>query len=132
MHTRMLAVTLMIAVPVLSAGCSKKVSFKADIMPIFEEKCLRCHDGSGEGSEKSDFSVLNYEIVMKGTKFGKVVVPGDSNSSTLYRLISHKAHPKVQMPPHHDESLASKKLESLPQNEIDTIKNWIDQGAKNN
>jgi hypothetical protein len=69
---------------------------------------------------------------MSGTRFGKVVEPGDSLSSSLYRLIDHQADPKIQMPPHHEQALAEGKMSSLSGAQINTIKTWIDQGAKNN
>ena len=99
---------------------------------MLNAKCLSCHDGSGEGSAKSGFSVKTYDSLMMGTKLGKVIVPGEAVSSTLYRLIAHKASPEVQMPPHHTQSLAKGRAEPLTEGEIDTIKQWIDQGAKNN
>jgi len=93
---------------------------------------MNCHDGSGEGSEKSGFSMKTYEELMKGTKFGPVIVAGESASSTFYRVISHKADPQIQMPPHHVESAADGKAKQLTSAQIDVIKLWIDQGALNN
>ena len=122
----------LLGIALVSAGCSQDVSFSKDVNPILQEKCLSCHDGTGEGIEASGFSVRSYDDLMKGTKFGKVIEPGDSLSSTLYRLIDHQADPKIQMPPHHDQALASGKMDSLSGAEITTIKTWIDQGAKNN
>jgi hypothetical protein len=113
-------------------GCSYEVSYERDVNPIFESKCLVCHDGKGEGSKASGFNVLNYEDVMEGTKFGPVVVPGDSVSSTLYRLIAHKVDSKIQMPPHHVDTFASKRLLPLEPELIAIIEKWIDQGAKDN
>ena len=69
---------------------------------------------------------------MKGTKYGPVVVAGSSVTSTLFRSISHKTNTKIQMPPHHDTSLAEGRTDPLTEKEIATIGNWIDQGAKNN
>lgn len=121
-----------LGIAVIGTGCSQQVSFQNDVNPILQESCLSCHDGQGEGIEASGFSVRSYDDLMKGTKFGKVVVPGDSLSSSLYRLIDHQADPKIQMPPHHDEALASGKMSALSGAQINTIKAWIDQGAKNN
>lgn len=132
MQTRILNTLFIVAIPFLSAGCSNDVSFNKDINPILTSSCLSCHDGAGEGITKSGFSVKSYESLMKGTKFGPVVVAGDSDSSTLYRLVGHKADPKIQMPPHHDVAMAELKLEPLTDAQIETIKMWIDQGAKNN
>ena len=121
-----------LGIAAIAAGCSQEVSFQKDVNPILQKNCLSCHDGKGEGVESSGFSVASYDDLMKGTKFGQVVVPGDSLSSSLYRLIDHQADPKIQMPPHHDQALASGKMESLSGADITTIKAWIDQGAKNN
>jgi hypothetical protein len=121
-----------LAIAVVSAGCSQDVSYKNDVNPILQANCLSCHDGQGEGIEASGFSVKSYDDLMKGTKFGQVVVPGDSLSSSLYRLVDHQADPKIQMPPHHDQAVASGKMNSLSGAQINTIKAWIDQGAKNN
>jgi len=133
MRTRILSIITIVAIPLFSMGCSKQVSFKDDIKPILTSNCVMCHDGSnGVGFVKSGFSVQSYNSFMKGTKFGPVIVAGDSISSTLYRLIDHMADPKIQMPPHHDTTLAEQKLKPLTSAQIETIKTWIDQGAKNN
>ena len=121
-----------LVIAVFSTGCSQQVSFQNDVNPILQENCLSCHDGTGEGMEASGFNVSTYDDLMKGTKYGKVIVPGDSLSSSLYRLIDHQADPKIQMPPHHDQALSAGKMESLSGAQINTIKAWIDQGAKNN
>ncbi len=121
-----------LGIAIINTGCSQQVSFQNDVNPILQENCLSCHDDKGEGVKASGFSVRTYDDLMKGTQFGKVVIPGDSLSSSLYRLIDHQADPKIQMPPHHDEALAVGKMSSLSGEQINTIKAWIDQGAKNN
>ena len=121
-----------LGIAVISAGCSQEVSFQNDVNPILQDNCLSCHGGEGEGVATSGFSVRTYDDLMGGTKFGKVIEPGDSLSSSLYRLIDHQADPKIQMPPHHEQALASGKMASLSGEQINTIKTWIDQGAKNN
>ena len=75
--------------------------------------------------------ILTYEDLMKGTKYGQVVKPGDSLSSTLYLMIDHQVDPSIQMPPHHG-SAADGQMGPLSRDAIMTIKTWIDQGAKNN
>jgi len=132
MKTRTLNFIVIAAIPILMTGCSKQISYNKDIKPILSSSCLMCHSGSGEGYVKSGFSVENYNTIMKGTKLGPVIVPGNSLSSTLFRLVSHNTDPKIQMPPHHDESLADGKLKPLSRAQVETIALWIDQGAKNN
>ena len=132
MRLNVLAIALSIATVAIATGCSKEISYSKDVKPIINTSCLECHDGKGEGSEESGLILATYDDLMQGTKFGQVVVPGDSESSTLYRLIGHKADPKIQMPPHHKETIASKRMSALTDKQIENIKTWIDQGAKNN
>ena len=132
MRLNVLAIALSIATVAIASGCSKDISYSKDVKPIINTSCLECHDGKGEGSEESGLILNTYDDLMRGTKFGQVVVPGDSESSTLFRLIAHKADPKIHMPPHTKDTLASKIKTSLTEKQIDIIKTWIDQGAKNN
>jgi cytochrome c553 len=132
MRFNVLAMALSIASVMVVSGCTKEVSYSKDIKPILDTSCIECHDGKGEGSEESGLILVTYDDLMQGTKFGQVVVPGDSESSTFYRLVGHKADPKIQMPPHHSDTVASKRMQPLSDKQIEKIKNWIDAGAKNN
>ena len=113
-------------------GCEKNVSYSADIQPILDNYCLSCHTLAGEGVAASGFAVDDYTAVMRGTKFGAVVVPGSSMSSSLYLVVASKTDPKIHMPPHHDDSLAKGRGFVLSEDSIDTIAKWIDQGAEDN
>jgi len=111
----------------LLGGCSNNiapVSYQKQIVPIFQTNCMECHGQAGSGVEKSGLSLTSYQNVLKGTKFGPVIKPGDSLSSTLVLLVEGKADPSINMP--------HGKRDALSGNEITLIKNWIDQGAKNN
>lgn len=115
---------LSLFVVLLAAGCSNKgVSFSADIQPILSKHCLECHKKGEQGHEKSGLSMDTYAELMSGTRYGPVIVPGNSISSTLIRLVDHKADKAINMP--HDKS-------KIPDNEIALLKAWIDEGAKNN
>ncbi len=117
---------------VVLAGCEKQVSYSADVKPILDNYCISCHSGSSEGTAASGFSVDDYDSLMRGTKFGRVVVPGSNMSSSLYLVVTEKVDPKIHMPPHHDESLAEGRGYALSRTNIETIGTWIDQGAKDN
>jgi hypothetical protein len=67
---------------------------------------------------------------MKGTRLGRVVVSGSSEASSLYLVVAHKTDPKIQMPPHHSESLAQGRGGTLTDVEVETIRAWIDSGAR--
>jgi hypothetical protein len=111
-----------LAVVALQTGCGEKtLTYQANIKPILDANCVKCHSPGGPGFEKSGLRLDSYEAMMKGTKFGAVVVPGSSVSSTLYRLVSGKADPSIRMP--HGQT-------ALPDTDVSTIATWIDQGAK--
>ncbi len=112
-----------IAAVLAGSGCSreKPAGFVADVQPILNTYCSECHAPGTEGAAESGFLVGSYEVVMKGTNFGPVVVPGSSESSSLYRLVAGEVDPSIQMP-HGEEALSAA--------EVDTIRRWIDQGAK--
>jgi uncharacterized membrane protein len=61
---------------------------------------------------------------MKGTSFGPVVLPGDALASVLVMLIEGRADPSINMP--HGGA------KPLTQQQITTIRRWVEQGAKNN
>jgi mono/diheme cytochrome c family protein len=108
------------------AGCdraSPKVSYAKDVAPIFDKYCRACHAPGAPGYEASGFGVQDYAAVMKGTKFGAVVVPGDPTSSTLNVLVEGRADPALKMP--HVEG------SKLSEAEVATLRRWVEQGAKN-
>ncbi len=116
------AVTTLVAVTAVGCG-GNEVSFSKDVMPVLQESCLSCHKKGGDGYAASGLSVESYEDVMKGTKYGPVITPGYSFSSTLQILVEHKADSSINMP---------RGRPRLSQDKIEVIGRWIDQGAKNN
>lgn len=114
-------------------GCGQReVSYSQDVFPIVSERCTECHSGGGEGESASGFSVATYDDLMQGTQYGPVIVPGSAISSTLYHMVSGTVDPSIQMPPHAPEALAQGRGKPLTEKQIQTVRLWIDQGAKNN
>jgi len=113
-------------------GCERQVSFSDDVQPLLLEYCIACHDKSAEGYATSGFSLEDYESVMKGTNLGPVVVANSSYSSALFLVVAHKTEPEIHMPPHHEDAWAEGRGTPLTEEQIETIKVWIDQGALNN
>jgi hypothetical protein len=124
-------VPILMIVQISSCG-GGEVSFSADVQPILREYCIECHANSGEGVAVSGFSVSEYARVMEGTKFGPVVIPGSSISSTLFLVIAQRTAPEIQMPPHHVEAWAEGRRVPLSDDDVAVIAAWIDQGAKDN
>jgi cytochrome c len=121
--TRLTAAVLSIGIALAGCTSNQEVSFHSDIQPILKSHCVECHSKGGIGFEKSGFRADSYQHVMQGTKYGPVIVPGSSASSTLYRLIAGEVDPAIRMPYHRDP---------LPEEKVELIATWIDQGAKNN
>lgn len=128
-------------VPFLVAGCGQRVvSFSRDVNPILQENCSVCHTLGGAGFLASGFSVASYQDVMKGTKYGPVIIPGSSVGSTLVRLVKHEADESINMPKnytidltrHDNIVLPAVNARQLPARDVDLISDWVDQGAKNN
>lgn len=100
-----------------------QMSFSQDVLPIFVGRCVSCHQPGGAGYEKSGLDLTTYQGLMKGTKFGPVVVPGQSFTSDLVVLLDWRASAELRMP--HGQ----KQLSSCDRN---AIRDWIQQGAKDN
>jgi hypothetical protein len=100
-----------------------QVSYSADVKPILEEHCVACHTPGGEGYEKSGLLMSSYDDLLKGTRHGPVIKPGDALSSTLVLLVEGKADESIRMPFHGAP---------LPEEKVAMIRDWVNQGAVDN
>jgi hypothetical protein len=124
MKTRILQGGALIAATLLLAACGQKeISYTADVQPILKQYCMECHVEGGKGHEKSGLLMSSHENLMKGTKFGTIIKPGDSLTSAMIMLVEGRADASIKMPHGKD---------SLPKEKIDLLKKWVEQGAKNN
>jgi Protein of unknown function (DUF1553)/Protein of unknown function (DUF1549)/Concanavalin A-like lectin/glucanases superfamily/Planctomycete cytochrome C len=99
-------------------GATPAVDFDRQIRPILADNCFTCHGPD----EKHRMAGLHFDT--KEGAFGKpgVIVPGDSAHSKMYLKISNP-NVALRMPP----TYSGRKLTAT---QIETIKNWIDSGAK--
>lgn len=122
--TRALTAGLLAAAMATPAfAAPEPVSFSEDIQPILQVRCVACHQPGQEGYDKSGFDLTSYEGLMKGTRHGAMVVPGDPVTSNLMVLVEGRADKSLQMPH------GRKKLTSCDR---DLLRKWIRQGAQNN
>ncbi len=97
------------------------VSYKEDVYPIIHFKCLPCHSTDGVGTKASGLNMESYDGLMKGTKYGPVVVPRNPLISNLNVLVEGRA--AVRMP--HNRK-------RLTPCDVEIMRRWVQQGAKDN
>ncbi len=101
-----------------------EISYEEQIQSsIFNTSCLiGCHDGTrGGGLELSSWSTL-----MEGGNNGDVIIPFNAVESRLVISVEGGTDEGIPVEP------MPKGLPQLSLSEIRIIKDWIDQGAKNN
>jgi hypothetical protein len=97
------------------------VTYAADIKPIFDAACVKCHDSAKR--PKAGLALDTLEGTLKGSRDGKVVKPKDSAHSDLVLSVAHVGDPDTFMPKGRD-------AKKLTDEQIGLIRAWIDQGAK--
>jgi hypothetical protein len=111
-------------VSLTAAAQPAEESYKNTVAPIIRNYCLTCHQPGGQGFEKNGLDMRTYKSLMKGTKFGPVIKPGDSFTSVFIMAIEGRVHPSIKMPYGVEGGLSKDK--------IAVLKRWVEQGAKNN
>ncbi len=97
------------------APASAGISFANDVVPIFEQSCIKCH---GVESRKEGLDMLTYENILAGSRNGPVLIPGNSADSLLVQLVVEGEMPN--------------RGPKLSSEQIRIISDWVDQGALNN
>ena len=123
---KQLFLTTAVANTFLIAGCvTQQVSYQDDVVPILEDRCVKCHvSPDGAGYKATGLEMNSYDSLMLGTDYGPVIIAGDSRRSIFNMLVEGRAGQLQRMPHNEDECLSSKQIE--------TLKNWVNQGADNN
>lgn len=110
--------TMLVASRFLSA---QTVDFQRDVQPILAEHCTHCHGGD-EGTRQGGLRLDVRETALKGGESGTpAVVAGKHGLSELIQRVT-STDPDVIMPP-------PKENKPLSPQQIETLKQWIDQGA---
>jgi WD40 repeat protein len=97
-------------------GCLQAQEFSKDIAPIFASNCIGCHAAN---VKMGSLDLDTMEGIKTGGNHGTILVPGNSAESRLYLMVAGKMSPAMP--------LSGK---SLAAGEIETIRKWIDAGAK--
>ncbi len=99
----------------LPPPATHKINFTAEIKPIFEASCIRCH---GRGRAKGGLQIDTRESLLKGGDTGPAAIPGRGGESLIVALVSG-ADPDNVMP---------KKGKKLTPEQCGVLRAWIDQG----
>ena len=77
------------------AATKKGVTFEHDIQPLIKATCINCH---GAERPKAGLRLDSLEGALKGSKDGKVIIPGNSAKSQLVIAVA-RLDPETAMPP---------------------------------
>ena len=97
------------------------VDFSREVRPILSDKCFNCH-GPDEGQRQGKLRLDTKEGAFADRGGYQVIVPGDAAASRLYQRISHEQAIARMPPPSFDRKPSEQ--------EIETIRRWIDEGAE--
>jgi hypothetical protein len=98
----------------LCASAADGPSFRDQVAPIFETRCIHCHGGA---SPKGNLSLTTASGALEGGDGGPAVVPGKPEESLLLEMIGGDP---PEMP---------RKEQPLSRQEVAVIRRWIEQGA---
>jgi hypothetical protein len=105
---------LLVATTVLAA---EPTSFERDVLPLLERRCNKCHH---EDEQSGGLDLTRLETMRRGgDELGAAIVPGKPDQSPLIQVLTGVKEPT--MPENGDP---------LPAAEIDLLRRWIAEGAK--
>ncbi len=100
------------------ASAQKSIAFDREVRPIFSDNCFTCH-GPDDKQRKAK---LRFDTKEGAFAKSGVIVPGNANASRLLQRIISTDPNEVMPPPSSGHKLS-------PQ-QIETIRRWVDEGAK--
>lgn len=102
-------------------GPNDDVSFSEHVLPIFQQNhCLDCH---GATLQENNLRVDSVAELLEGGDSGPAVIPGDADGSLLIQQMSDDPPLGNRMP---------LGFPPVPQNQQNTIRTWINEGAQDN
>ncbi|QEG42697.1 PSD1 and planctomycete cytochrome C domain-containing protein [Roseimaritima ulvae] len=99
---------------------ASEVAFAEQIRPLFNTHCIACHGGVKEAGGVS--LILRSSVLGEADSGEAIVVPGDPELSAIMARVTSDDPYERMPPPEHGRALTAE--------EIDTLRRWIQQGAK--
>ena len=121
MRNGLLGLVVLIAAVTLTVACgprdvSVNLSYAKDVEPILMKKCSGCHAPGHQGFAASGLDTTSHAALMRGSRYGTLVRPGDEFTSARSLLFAGKSHGR----------------QHLSTEEFEMLKVWVCEGAKNN
>jgi hypothetical protein len=102
-------------------GPDPTVAFNRDVRPILAEGCYNCHGPNAPTRQDGlRLDIPEGPLADRGRFGGPVVVPGNAEESLLFQRVIH-ASEGARMP---------RGRAALPDDQVETLRRWIDQGAE--
>ncbi len=101
----------------LPPAVERKIDFGQDVQPLLKDRCWSCHGGE---KQESGLRLDRRDLMMNGGDLGRILEPGQSDSSRLIHYV-HGTDPDHVMPPEGDR---------LTKEQIGILRAWIDQGCE--
>ncbi len=102
------------ALAVAPVFAADKVTFNDDVLPVFRDHCLKCHNPD---KQRGDLDLSTFGGALKGGSSGSSVNSGDPDGSMLFKVTTHAAEPL--MPPNSPK---------IPEKQLDILRKWIEGG----
>lgn len=103
---------------VVPPAVTTPVSFRNDVQPIFNASCISCHNASHQYLQL-DSCCSYYELFFTGSSAPYIDTLTPSNSLLIKRMTG-EIGPTMPL------------TGQLPQDQIDLVLRWIEEGARNN
>ncbi len=102
--------------PAAAPADDSGLKFTRDIAPVLVANCMTCHNAE---KHRGDLDMSSFDKLIKGSKAGKVLIPGKPDESPLVLHIKGEEPPK--MPPGNNNNLAAATIAK--------IEAWVKAGA---
>lgn len=96
-----------------------EIVYSHHIRPIFNQRCMSasCHNSVDRAN---GLELTSWESLIRGSNFNEVIISGNAERSHLIEHITGKSKPRMPLG-----------RDPLPENVINFLRRWIDEGAKN-
>lgn len=117
----MVASFLALAFAALPQSAQEPVSFRKDVLPILSDRCFACH-GPDAAARESDLRLDLEDTAFADLGGYAAIVPGEPDESELILRLTTEFASDLMPPPESNLSLSAE--------EIETLRLWVEQGAK--